>query len=115
MQSDDWSNFKSVAPFDSSKLAIMTSNQQQRLRDLQINVGQKLIIKNGLEVIASVSTNGWRHFRDADDVKNSCSLMTDLELIEKLKEKYGNSLSTLEYPRDERPTLAEVYKQSCNL
>ncbi|WP_415911462.1 hypothetical protein [Neptuniibacter sp. QD37_11] len=88
----------------------MTPNQQQRLRDLQINIGQKLVIKHDLEVIASFSTNGWRHFKNADDVKNSYSLMTDLELVAKLKEKYGNSLSIFEYPRDERPTLAEVYR-----
>ncbi|WP_415893847.1 hypothetical protein ACMXYN_05455 [Neptuniibacter sp. PT8_73] len=110
MPIDSRSNFKSVAPFDNSKLAIMTPNQQQRLRDLQINVGQKLVIKNGLEIIASFSTNGWRHFRNADDVNNCCSLITDKELVEKLKEKYGNSLSIFEYPRNERPTLAEVYK-----
>jgi len=110
MQPDSWDNFKSLAPFDSNKLAKMSPNQRQRLRDLQINVQQKLVVKHGIEIIASFSTNGWRHFKNDEDIKQKYSLMTDLQLLEKLKEKYGDSLSILEYPRNERPTLAEVYK-----
>lgn len=103
--------FESIAPFDAKKLDILSPAQIQRLRDLQANSEQKTLIIHQGEIIATFGTNGWRHFQSNSDFDESYALMSDTQVISKLKEKYGSSLSVKTYPSGQGPSFAEVFEQ----
>lgn len=104
-------NFESIAPFDADKLEILSPKQINMLREILENSHQTTVIERNGQVIASFGENGWKHFQNNSDFDASFAHLTDTQIIEKLKQKYGDELTVRRYPIGHRPTFADVLKQ----
>lgn len=89
--------------------AALTPEGRQAQINHQNSIPQTTVIEKNGDVLAAFGDNGWKTtFSNADAF--GANLSED-QIIEKFKKKYGSSLTVNKYSKEDAPTMGEVYEQ----
>ena len=89
--------------------ALPTPEAMQAQIDYQNSVPQTTVIEKNGDILAVFGDNGWQQTFSNGDVFGSN--LSENEIIEQFKNKYGSSLTVNKYYKENAPTMGEVYEQ----
>lgn len=88
---------------------LMTPEERQAQVDYQNSIPQTTVIENNGEILAVFGDNGWkRTFSNSDVFGHDLS---EIEIINAFKRKYGSSLTVNRYSQEDAPTMGEIHEK----
>ena len=88
--------------------SLPTLEERQARIDYQNSIPQTTVIENNGEILATFGDNGWKTvFSNSDAFGHNLS---ETEILNAFKNKYGASLSINKYSPENAPTMGEIHE-----
>jgi len=88
--------------------SLPTPAERQAQIDYQNSIPQTTVIENNGEILASFGDNGWKTVFSNNDAFGQN--LSETEILNTFKNKYGESLSIRKYSPENAPTMGEVHE-----
>ncbi|UTW02588.1 hypothetical protein KDX31_14710 [Amphritea atlantica] len=88
--------------------SLPTPEERQAQIDYQNSIPQTTVIENNGEILAAFGDNGWKTVFSNNDVFGQN--LSEAEILNTFKNKYGGSLSIRKYSPENAPTMGEIHE-----